>query len=287
VAENEDKPIPSFVTFARQTPGVQITPAAVFVDARGRMVPTNKSPTDQVTAIRAGSPTGMARLFIPMTFTLRVPNNPFAVVPLTLYVTPSEIQIARKKALSEHVTRQGTIREEWGDELDVWTCSGTIAAFYSQKFGLTQVQRNQTVGYKNFLSLLSFYKNNGRSYYTRSKAAKPSQQDRERLMKVNRARAYFNREDRSVRRPSLEAFLKSKQREDFKRTVLWDPSRVIKHVGAVEIAYDFRILVGHFDNFEWEDNVSHPHNINYSFSFTVKCQFDLAAQVSREGTVRA
>lgn len=278
---------PSFLSYARQTPGVEIVPAAVYVDTAGQMVPSNKVPTGQVTALQVGS-RGEVNLFIPMTFNLRIPNSPFQTAPLTLFVTPGEIQVTRKKALAEHVTRQGTIREEWGDELDTWSCSGQVAAFYSQQFGLTQVLRSQSVGYKNFLSLLSFYKNNGRSYYTRGKAATPGKQSREKSMEIRKDRAYSNREDLSPRSPSLDTYLKSRPRNSsLNKPVLWNPSRIIQHVGHVEIVYDFRLLRGHFESFEWDDDVEHPHNINYSFTFVVTGQYDLVAELSGTGTVRA
>lgn len=278
-----------FYSLASRHPGLVVVPAAVYVDEAGRTVPVNKAPFRDLTAI------GNRKLYIPMVFNLRVPGAESNVGELVLYVTPSEIQVTRKKALTEHVTRQGTMREEWGDELDVWSCSGQIAAFYTVAHGLTQVDRSQTVAYKNFLSLLTFYKNNGRSYYTRGKQADGRLQgqrqiiSRETVNTTRRGRAYFNREQISERSPNLSRFLKdnSSLTRTKKRTIEYEPSRIIRHVGGVEILYDLRILEGHFDSFEWEDNVETPHNIKYSFTFTVKSQVDYAAQMSGSGVTRA
>lgn len=282
-----DNDSPRYVSRARVPTGLTVAPAAVYVDQSGELIPTNKIPAGNLTAV------GARKLYIPMIFNLRIPGEE-AFNPLVLYVTPAEIQVTRKKALAEHVTRQGTIREEWGDELDIWTCSGQIAAFYSPSFGITQVNRSQTASYKNFLSLLTFFKNNGRSYYTRGKKADGTVEgerkitSRENAFSTRRDRAYANREDFSERTPNLGRLLKdtSTLSRTKKRSIQYEPSRIIRHVGGVEILYDLRILEGHFDSFEWEDSVEHPHNINYSFTFTVKSQFDYAAQMSGYGVVR-
>ena len=304
---------PQYQASAPQHPGLIRVPAAVAVTPAGAIIPVSSSKSTRVGQITQDNlksqgvvATHGIRIFIPMIFRLAIPNSPFAAAPLILYVSPAEIQVSRKKALTEHVIRGGTIREEWGDELDVWSCSGQIAAFYTQDFGLTQVRRSETASYKNFLGLLGFYKNNGRAYYSRGRSSDPfTREDQERLFSNAQEsdRSYRNFLDKSRRKPSLVATYKrtatydrisstfgvgeSSRTEQRRKGLTNAPSRIIRHVGFVEILYDMRILEGHFDSFEWEDNVSHPHNINYNFSFTVKRQFDMAARISGYGTTRA
>lgn len=298
---------PQYQTYAPQHPGLIKVPAAVFVSNSGDLIPINKQVVDAKGKLvsQAISDSGIVavhkpQIFVPMVFRLEIPNSPFSASPLMLYVTPGQIQITGKKSISEHVIRRGTIREEWGDELDTWSCSGQIAAFYSPEFGLTQVRRGETQSYKNFLSLLTFFKNNGRSYYTRGRSVDPfTREDREKLEEtaVQEAKSYRNRGDLSRRRPSLMSAIRYLDQASLRRTQQKSeglrqrgldnsPTRLIRHVGFVEIMYDMRILEGHFDSLEWDDNVEHPHNINYSFTFTVKRQFDIAARMTGFGTPR-
>ena len=91
---------------------------------------------------------------------------------LMLAINPNEFN----KSFTKRVTqsrKRSTSRDDGAylhnfayDELDVMTCSGTSAMFYGTK-GLTVAARKDSLGYRNFRSLIEVYRNNGRNYFTR------------------------------------------------------------------------------------------------------------------------
>ncbi|NBV27788.1 hypothetical protein EBS02_02045, partial [bacterium] len=88
------------------------------------------------------------------------PDN--SVGALFLDINPKSFSIGMTKAVNDSsYTRAGFVPQFWGDELDTISAQGTTAAFIHTNEGVTRQKAGETAGFKNFIGLLLFYKNNG------------------------------------------------------------------------------------------------------------------------------
>ena len=107
----------------------------------------------------------------PMFFELDIDNPPPV---FTLLINPQEMNMNFTKKVIQARTRPTTRNrgsynlQYFFDELDVMSCSATSAMFYGEN-GLTTNFRTDTLGYKNFKSLVEIYRNNGHNYAPRQK----------------------------------------------------------------------------------------------------------------------
>jgi len=105
----------------------------------------------------------------PMFFELDIDEPPPV---LMLAINPDEFNKSFSKRITQSRKRStsrnaGAYLHNFArDELDVMTCSGTSAMFYSAN-GLTVAARKDSLGYRNLKSLIEMYRNNGRNYITR------------------------------------------------------------------------------------------------------------------------
>lgn len=87
------------------------------------------------------------------------------VPPLRLLVNPKQFSVKGSKITSDgNWSRRGPVIEHWGDEQDVLSASGKVAAFYTMEMGLSRVSRQYSQSWRNFYSLYLLYKNNGGIY---------------------------------------------------------------------------------------------------------------------------
>jgi hypothetical protein len=87
------------------------------------------------------------------------------VPPLRLLVNPKQFSVKGSKITSDgNWSRRGPIIEHWGDEQDVLSASGKVAAFYTMEMGLSRVSCQYSQAWRNFYSLYLLYKNNGGIY---------------------------------------------------------------------------------------------------------------------------
>jgi len=85
--------------------------------------------------------------------------------PLRLLVNPQQFFVKGSKIVTDgNWSRYGPIIEHWGDEQDVISASGKVAAFYTAQTGLTRAARQFSASWRNFQSLYLLYKNNGGVY---------------------------------------------------------------------------------------------------------------------------
>lgn len=107
----------------------------------------------------------------PMFFELDINDAP---PPLALLINPTDFNMSfTKKATPSRGRPSSRNRAAFSiqfahDELDVLSCSGTSAQFYGKK-GLTRENAHQSLGYRNFRSLVEIYRNNGSNYNLRQK----------------------------------------------------------------------------------------------------------------------
>jgi hypothetical protein len=85
--------------------------------------------------------------------------------PLRLLVNPQQFAVKGSKIVTDgNWSRYGPIIEHWGNEQDVISASGKVAAFYTAQTGLTRAARQFSASWRNFQSLYLLYKNNGGVY---------------------------------------------------------------------------------------------------------------------------
>lgn len=105
----------------------------------------------------------------PMYFELEIKEPPPVLI---LAINPREMNLEFTKKVVQSRNRPSTrdsaayILNYDFDELDVMSCSGSSAMFYSN-YGLTSFSRTNTLAYRNFRSLIEIYRNNGRNYNNR------------------------------------------------------------------------------------------------------------------------
>jgi len=106
----------------------------------------------------------------PMYFELDIENPPPV---LSLAINPQEFSMTFSKKVSQSRHRSNSKDESYllnfaNDEQDTMSCSCTSAMFYG-KNGLTSYARRDSLGFRNFNSLIQIYRNNGRNFTKRPK----------------------------------------------------------------------------------------------------------------------
>ena len=96
------------------------------------------------------------------------------VPPLVLLINPSSFSHDMTKLILDGTfTRNGYVREHWGENLDTVSCDGKIGAFYGiaiqngalkHEISVTRSYRKSSMSYQNLMSLVMLYENNGRVY---------------------------------------------------------------------------------------------------------------------------
>jgi len=77
---------------------------------------------------------------------------------------PQTMKLDHSKIMNRYATFGGMIEEQWGEELDTITCSGTTGGFLDQDLGYTTIGRSNTLAYHKFEDILDIYRNNGNVY---------------------------------------------------------------------------------------------------------------------------
>lgn len=268
----------NFTSFAPQPPN------GIYFNSRSgelTALPQNIR-TSQVLSRISKDPVAAKNLYVPMTFSIEAGSLTGRVVPLTLYITPKDFVRSLQKLVTTNYLRRGPEPEFWGDELDKLTFSGTIAAFYTRANGITQHRQGNSKGYANFLSLLSFYKNNGREYWTQGQNVERD----DTAARLNRSPNDANRlaafqQALTGGRVSSNARVNKGDPESGK--LVFDRAGLIKTVGSVVISYDRYQIYGHFDSMSWSMSVNSPFLIEYSASFTVTRMRDSIAMETGKG----
>lgn len=220
-------------------------------------------------------------IFVPFTITLNVSQARARIPPLTLYITPSSIDRSMSKVVTENRFRRGPEPEFWGDNLDAMNITGPIAAFYDHNRGITHLRRGNSAGFQNFISLLSYYKNNGREYWPKGQIV---QRD-DIASRLNRIPNNANRVA-TIQQGRSAGQVSSSDRIDKGspgRKLIYSREGLIKQVKSVTISYDGYSFSGHFDSFTWTEDVNSPFQIQFQAQFTVDRTSDIIAANTGRG----
>lgn len=85
------------------------------------------------------------------------------VLSLVLMVNPSDISIGQTFVSSDGYTRQGWLSTLWGSNQKTINANCSSAGFYVGGTGVTNFNRHFSVAFKNFITVVGLFKNNG--YY--------------------------------------------------------------------------------------------------------------------------
>jgi hypothetical protein len=86
------------------------------------------------------------------------------LISLTLSINPRDMNIGQTHVTSVGMTRHGWIPSLWGPQQITITCGGITSAFIVNTIGLTNYSRKDSVGFINFITLVSIFKNNGYNF---------------------------------------------------------------------------------------------------------------------------
>lgn len=267
-------------------------PAALFLDDSGRdltAIPSSNA-ANAVISRASKNPAVARNLFVPFTISLDIPPTNFfgfnrAPPPLTLYITPSSVRRAMNKVITENRFRRGPEPEFWGDNPDVLTFSGPIASFYDYNKGITHLRRGRTPGFQNFVSLLSYYKNNGREYWRKGQVVQRDDIAR-RLSRVPNNGNRFATNQGSATSGQLSSPTSKENKGAAGRKLIFDREGMIKRVHSVKIDYDGYTFFGHFESFGWTEDVNSPFQISFEAVFTVNRTEDYVAKQTGRGLYR-
>lgn len=82
-------------------------------------------------------------------------------VSLAFMINPSDITIGQTFIASDSYTRSGWLSTLWGKSQPTIMATGSTAAFYIDGMGLTTISRKRSLSFRNFISFLAIFKNNG------------------------------------------------------------------------------------------------------------------------------
>lgn len=157
------------------------------------------------------------------------------IPPLVLLVSPQEFKRSHENMVDFGVkTRVGNIVHTFLEQPMKINASGVSSAQYAvyadMSGGLTNYNRIHSLSYRNLLSLIMLYRNNGMLY-------------------------------------DFQSGLTGFDEESFGSSA-GDGSIMLP--GSMFIYYDDHVYVGSFDSFNVIDDANKPHNLAYSFTFTVR-----------------
>lgn len=119
-------------------------------------------PASVQTAIRregSGAITTAANPILPMLIAVGDKNG--YRLEFTMLINPENMNHGKTQAVNISYTRKGYVTQFWGPNQDILTATGRSAAFMLPGIGLTNLMRNRSFAYQNFMALVSAYKNNG------------------------------------------------------------------------------------------------------------------------------
>lgn len=167
------------------------------------------------------------------------------IPPLILLVNPQEFRRSHDNIVDYgNKTRTGNVVHTHLEQPIKITASGVTASQYAvyadMSGGLTNYSRIHSLSYRNLMSLLMIYKNNGMLYDTASPSTDPDTGEPSQL------------------------------------GIASDSSIILP--GAIFIYYDEHVYIGSFDSFSITDDAAKPYNLSYSFTFTTR--YDIHIDIS-------
>jgi hypothetical protein len=87
-------------------------------------------------------------------------------VSMTLLINPSDLTIGQTFISSDALTRSGWVSTLWGRSQQTFTTNLSTAAFYVYGIGLSSYYRKSSLSFKNFISFIGLFKNNGYYFFS-------------------------------------------------------------------------------------------------------------------------
>lgn len=168
-----------------------------------------------------------------------------SIPQLILLVNPQEFRKSHENTIDFGVkTRIGNVVHTWLERPITVSASGVTSSQYAvyadMSGGLTNYNRIHSLSYRNLMSLLMIFKNNGVLYDFPSGTSSNIESDIANDFGIN---------------------------DTFGPTA-GDGSILL--TGSVYIYFDDHMYIGSFNNFSILDDAAKPHNLSYSFEFTVR-----------------
>lgn len=196
---------------------------------------------------------------LPMTFWIDYRGDAKNPPSLTLMINPQTMAFSLSKKVNTMFARDGYIVEEWGENQDVITCSGTIGGYYikdaTNYSGLNRYDRKNTLSFQNLMSLFFIYRNNGAVFQSTLKEVITKLDDSEDIPKKPH--------EKLIKSNGL-ALIKNRVPNMIKNA----NNRILK-MGDLYLSYDNTIYLGSFDSFSITENAEKPFNLDYEFQFSV------------------
>ena len=111
--------------------------------------------------------TGAAHPILPMI--ISVAGRDKKRLEFTMLINPDSLNHGKINVTQAAYTRKGYVTQLWGPNQDILTSTGKTAVFMTGGSGITGFLKTYSYPYRNFLSLVSAYKNNGYTIYDRTK----------------------------------------------------------------------------------------------------------------------
>ena len=84
-----------------------------------------------------------------------------ASLSFTMLINPASVNWGKTNASQVSYTRYGYVTQLWGPNQETITANGRSPAFMMAGEGLTNIGQRRSLGYKNLMSLMAAYRNNG------------------------------------------------------------------------------------------------------------------------------
>jgi hypothetical protein len=86
-------------------------------------------------------------------------------ISMALLINPSDLTIGQTFMAADAFTRQGWLSTLWGRNQQTLVANLSTAAFYVYGIGLSSFMRNFSLSFKNFVTFVGIFKNNGYYFY--------------------------------------------------------------------------------------------------------------------------
>ena len=143
---------------------------AISDSTKNKLVQFEKSANDirKYTELATGEPittftSGTVKNEKSIIWEVRGITEQLKIPDLVMKINPRNLSTKYTQLINRKRTIGGFIEEHWGEQLDELSASGITRGFYDEN-GLTNLNRRNTDGYREFEKLINIYRNNGSIY---------------------------------------------------------------------------------------------------------------------------
>lgn len=193
---------------------------------------------------------------LPLTFIIKFRNRPTEEpITLTMLINPNTMSSSYGKTITENFTGRRTIVEDWGENQNSLSFTGTIGGYIVLNpsvgsSGLNRHDRSRSASFSNLMNLLMLFRNNGMLF------------------------------QQTVKRPTINSRRLISQSTNLNNNrnvsiINENTQNRISEKGEVYILFDSKMYLGSFEEFSIEEDAEKPFNLNYDFTFIVQNQVEL------------